>query len=268
MKIGKSIFKIILLVAFIYLVTAFGFYFFQEKFIFQVEKLPADYAFQFSDTFEEHFISMHDGVQVHALLFKTKQPVKGLILYFHGNADNLQRWGKYASDLTRLGYDVLMTDYRGYGKSGGEPSEENLYRDAQTIVEWSQQNFQYNRLIIYGRSLGAAVGSNLATHTESDYLILETPFDEIRSVAHPAFQPVTRFLSRRLILSNKEHLKQVKCGVLILHGTDDWVVPLESELKLKPFLKPSDEFIIIEGGGHKNLNEFEEYHRAIGKVLQ
>jgi len=266
-KTLTSILKVALLLALLYLLTAFGFYFFQERFVFQGDKLPADYAFQFNEAFEEHFISMHDGVQVNALLFTTKLPVKGLILYFHGNADNLQRWGKYAGDLTRLGYDVLMVDYRGYGKSGGEPSEAALYQDAQTVLDWSRQNFQYNRLILYGRSLGAAVASKLATSTEADYLILETPFDEINSVAHPVFKPVTRLLSKRMILSNKDHLQHVNFGVLVIHGTDDWVVPLESAIKLKAYLKPGDEFVIIEGGGHKNLNEFAEYHLAIATVL-
>ncbi len=253
--------------ALVYLLVAFGFYFFQERFVFQAEKLPDDYVFQFEDAFEEYFIHLHESVILNALLFKTNQPAKGLILYFHGNADNLQRWGKYAGDLTRFGYDILMVDYRGYGKSGGEPSEVTLYQDAQTVLDWSQQNLQYNRLIFYGRSLGAAVASKLATTNEANYLILETPFDEINSVAHPAFKPVTQLLSKRMILSNKDHLQHVNCGVLIIHGTDDWVVPLESAIKLKAFLKPGDEFVIIEGGGHKNLNEFAEYHRAIATVL-
>lgn len=268
MKKLLSILKIALLFALVYLLTAFGFYFFQERFVFQADKLPPDYNFQFAESFEEYFIPVQEGIVLNALLFKTQQPVKGLILYFHGNADNLQRWGNYAADLTQVGYDVLMVDYRGYGKSDGEPSEANLYQDAQVVFDWSRQNFQYNRLILYGRSLGAAVASKLATTNEADYLILETPFDEINTVAHPAFKPVTRFLAKRLTLSNKDHLHHVKCSVLVIHGTDDWIVPLESAIRLKDYLKTGDEFIIINGGGHKNLNEFAEYHRAIARVLQ
>lgn len=259
--------KILLLLALVYLLAAFVFYFFQERFVFQAEKLPDGYVFQFEDAFEEYFIPVHESVTLNALLFKTNQPAKGLILYFHGNANNLQRWGKYARDLTHFGYDVLMIDYRGYGKSSGEPSENALYQDAQTVLEWSRQNVQHNRLILYGRSLGAAVASKLATTAEADYLILETPFDEINSVAHPVFKPITQLLSKRMILSNTDHLQHVNCGVLVIHGTDDWIVPLESALNLKAFLKPGDQFVIIEGGGHKNLNEFAEYHRAIATVL-
>ncbi|MBX2962212.1 MAG: alpha/beta fold hydrolase [Cyclobacteriaceae bacterium] len=267
MKTIRAILKVTALLGFVYVFAAFVFYFFQERFVFQAEPLADDYSFQFDEPFEEYFIEVQEGISLNALLFKTDQPVKGLILYFHGNADNLQRWGRYAVDLTQYGYDVIMVDYRGYGKSGGEPSEATMYSDAQKILQWVKQDFQYSSLMLYGRSLGAAVASKLAITTDTDQLILETPFDEIRSVAHPVFQPVTRFLSKRLVLSNREHLKEVKCRVLIIHGTDDWIVPLESALKLKPFLKPGDEFVIIKGGSHKNLNEFKEYYSALAEVL-
>jgi poly(3-hydroxybutyrate) depolymerase len=86
-------------------------YMFQEKLIFQPTSLKADYAFKFNQSFEEFTIPTTDGEQLNALVFSPADSSKGLIFYFHGNAGNLQRWGQYAIDFTKLGYTVLMIDY-------------------------------------------------------------------------------------------------------------------------------------------------------------
>jgi pimeloyl-ACP methyl ester carboxylesterase len=255
----KSIGKVLGLVLLIYAAVCIGFYVSQDKIIFQSEKLPENYIFTFDQEFEEHFITTYDGKKINALLFPTQQQSKGLILYFHGNADNLQRWGKYAVDFTTLGYDVLMTDYRGYGKSEGTPNEEDFYKDAQTILQWSHDNIESKRLIIYGRSLGSAVASNLASTANPDLLILETPFEKLSGALY--------FLPSRYDFPNQAFLPKVKCRKIFIHGTDDWVVPLASAVKLKPFLNDNDRFIFIEGGSHNNLREFAEYHKTLKEVL-
>jgi fermentation-respiration switch protein FrsA (DUF1100 family) len=255
------------IVGLIYVVVCFLFWLFQDKFIFQPDKLDQDYTFQFDFQFEEFFIEANDGVQLNALLFKTSQPSKGLILYFHGNADNLQRWGQYAIDFTNLGYDILMVDYRGYGKSTGTPSEVNLYTDALTVWNWSKANISSSNTIIYGRSLGAAVASNLATKTNPDLLILETPFDQLKGVVYPSFVSNLYLFPSRFHFPNYKFLPGVKCNKVIMHGTNDWVVPLASAYRLKLLLNSDDIFVVIEGAGHNNLREFEPYHATLKEAL-
>ncbi|MEQ1586755.1 MAG: alpha/beta fold hydrolase [Cyclobacteriaceae bacterium] len=252
--------KILGIVLLTYLILLAGFYLFQDRFVFQSESLPTNYAFTFDQPFEEHFIATGTGDTLNALLFRSTQPAKGLILYFHGNADNLQRWGNYAVDFTSLGYDILMIDYRGYGKSTGTPDETIIYRDAQLVLNWSQANIPHGKLILYGRSLGSAIASNLATTTNPDLLILETPFDELNSALYT--------FSSKYKFPTKDFLVNVTCKRIIIHGTNDWVVPLSSALKLKPLLKAGDQFIIIEGGSHNNLRDFDEYHKALKEVLK
>ncbi|NOT73966.1 MAG: alpha/beta hydrolase [Cyclobacteriaceae bacterium] len=241
---------------------------FQDSLIFQKKSLASDYAFKFAEPFEEHFIKTEDGQSLNVIIFKSKNTSRGLILYFHGNADNLQRWGNYAVDLTSLDYDVLMMDYRGYGKSTGTPDEINLYKDAQTILDWSRQNLVYSRLIIYGRSLGSAVASHLATTANPELLILETPFDELKGAVHPPLKTVLGLFPLNYKFSNKEFLSLIKCKKVIIHGTNDWVVPLSSALELKPLLNEQDQFVIIKDGGHKNLRDFKEYHEVIRENLK
>lgn len=261
----RKISKVAGIVLLIYGIIAIGFYLLQDKIIFQPDRLPLDYSFTFSQCYREYFIPTSDGESLNVLLFNATQPSKGLLLYFHGNADNLQRWGEYAVDFTNLGYDVLMVEYRGFGKSTGTPNEKNLYADASTLLQWAQNNVPHSRLIIYGRSLGSAVASHLATKVTPALLILETPFDEIQGAIYPLFRPFVYFLPARYTFSNKENLQKVKSRKVIIHGTDDWVVPLSSALKLKPLLGPEDQFVIIEKGGHKNLRDFDLYHTTLKK---
>lgn len=241
---------------------------FQNKFIFRSVKLDKDYVFQFDQPFEEHFIPTEDGEVIHALSFKAAGPSKGLVLYFHGNANNLQRWGRNAVDLTSLGYDVLMIDYRGYGKSTGTPSEAVLYTDAIVVWTWAKAKFSFSRTIIYGRSLGSAIASNLAIRVNPDLLILETPFDELRGTIPPAFQPLLSVFPLRSTFPNYDHLAQVTCKKIIFHGTRDSIVPLSSALRLKPLLQQEDEFIVIPEGTHRNLRSFAVYKEKLAEVLK
>ena len=242
-----------------YLLTYGVVYWFQDELVFQGVPLRPDYQFQFNQPFEEYFIPVTDRDSIHAILFRTDSTAKGLIVYFHGNADNLQRWGEYAIDFTSIGYDVLMTDYRGYGKSSGVPGEEEFYQDSETVLRWAQENIPHFKLVIYGRSLGTAVACHLATKSRPALVILETPFDELRSALY-GFPSRYRFYNRDL-------LPNIATQVVILHGTRDLVVPLNSARKLKPLLKPGDLFVIVEGAGHGKLREFDLYHSTLASVL-
>lgn len=266
-KIRKVVIRTLLALVAVYLLMVTFLYFFQEQLIYQPEQLPANYVYQFNQPSEEFFIPAHDGVKLNALLFRTSVPAKGLLLYFHGNRDNLQRWGQYASDLTSVGYDVLMTDYRGYGKSGGTPEELQLYEDARTVWQWATKELPHPRLIIYGRSLGSAIASHLALEVQPEILILETPFDQLNGTPYAFFRPLLAVFSSNAHFPNNLHIPQIKGKVAIIQGTNDWVVPLSTAIKLKPLLKKDDVFIIIEGGGHNNLRDFREYHDALTKIL-
>jgi pimeloyl-ACP methyl ester carboxylesterase len=237
--------------------------FIQDKLVFQARHLPADHAFHFDESFREHVLKTRDGETLSVLHFLSGSS-KGLILYFHGNAGNLQRWGEYANDFTSLGYDVVMPDYRGYGKSTGAPSETTLYEDARTVKAWTD-SIPHKRLIIYGRSLGTGVATNLAADIDADLLILETPFYELKDAVNAWLKP---FVHLKYEFPNYRNLPRVKCRKIIIQGTDDAIVPFSSAIKLKPLLGPDDEFVVIEGAAHNNLTDFELYHRTLRKLLQ
>ena len=107
-------------------------YIFQERLVFKATKLDSDYEFLFDHDFDELNLEMEDGAVLNALHFKVDEP-KGLILYFHGNAGDLSKWGEIVKPLTQYGHEVLVVDYRGYGKSTGRRSKQKMLKDAETI---------------------------------------------------------------------------------------------------------------------------------------
>ncbi len=254
-----------LLLLIVLMAIASALYFFQDKLIFQAVKLGRDHTFSFGQPYEEHFIATQEGNEINALWFKPADP-KGLVIYFHGNADNLQRWGQYAVDITNLKYEVLMIDYRGYGKSNGEPSEKMLYEDAALVWDWAKGRTDHKKIVIYGRSLGSAVATHLAADVQPSLLLLETPFDELKGGTWLRY--LLSVVPLRSRFPTKDYLGKVAGKVVIFHGTDDWVVNLKSAERLKPLLKETDEFVIIPEGRHRNLRDFDLYHTKLAAALQ
>jgi pimeloyl-ACP methyl ester carboxylesterase len=257
----------IAMIVFYFLLLLF-FYLFRSRLIYQRTELPKSHKFEFAVPYQEYIIDTKDNDSLNLLHFKTDGNFKGLIFYLHGNADNLARWGTYAIDFTTLGYDVVMFDYRGYGKSTGIPNDQNLYEDAALVYNWAIGNVPTTKIVIYGRSLGSAVATQLAVAMKPDLLVLETPFADFKDVIYWPLKPALTIFPVEANFSNKDHLGLVSCRKVIFHGTDDWVVPLSSAQKLKPLLGPDDEFIIIEGGSHKNLRDFKLYHTTLSAALK
>lgn len=262
---AKRLVKIFLSIITGYLVLVTGIYLFQDKLVFQADKLEKDYSFEFSEDFIEITIIPTQDQEINALIFSIDNArLKGTVLYFHGNADNMQRWGEYAVDFTSQGYAVLMIDYSGYGKSSGIPSEETLYRNAEETWLWAQHHLPSTDFIIYGRSLGTAVASHLATNYKAKQLILETPFYQLNQARLSWLFP----FGLKYKFPNYQYLQNVASPITILQGDQDRIVSYESAAKLKEFLKPGDNFILIKGGKHKNLRDFKNYHLELSKTLK
>ncbi len=250
----------------IYLLMVSALYLLQEKMIFRPTSLPSEYVFQFGQPFEELFLETdRKGTVINALHFKLKAP-KGVVLYFHGNAGNLSRWGVIASELTKYNYDVFVMDYRTYGKSTGILSEDGLYNDAQHCYEYLV-GLGYSNIVVYGRSLGTAMALNVASKHKVSHVILETPFYSIADVAKKRFPvfPVEKLIKYHF--SNFESIEEVSSAMTIIHGTSDRVVPIKSSIKLFESAPKQTKFITVEKASHNNLSDFETYWQSIDGIL-
>ncbi|WP_460219847.1 alpha/beta hydrolase [Psychroserpens sp. MEBiC05023] len=261
----KKGFKILL---FLYVMIGASLYFLQEKILFLPTVLEQDYQYEFNYSFEEVFLKPSENVSINALHFKVENP-KGVILYFHGNAGDLSRWGTIAEFFVAQDYDVFIMDYRTYGKSKGKLSEQALYDDAQYCYDYLLKHYSKSDITFYGRSLGTGIATYLASNHQPKQLILETPYYSILDVAKHRFPifPVASLLKYQF--PSNEYIKKLNCPITIFHGTEDNVVPYSSAEKLFHVAPTGNtKFVTIEGGSHNNLIEFDDYRNEITNVLK
>jgi uncharacterized protein len=248
-------------------ITSVILYFLQEKLIFKPERLHQDFEFKYDAPFEELFFDIEPGVRINALHFYRPNPA-GLILYLHGNSRSIKGWAKYAKDFYRYNYDVVLVDYRGFGKSTGKRSEYKMLSDIQFVYKQLCLKYPEEHILVYGRSMGSGFATKIASDNSPRYLILDAPYYSFKKVA----ERFTPFLPHRFIL--RFHLRtdtwiqKVKCHTYIIHGTKDWLIPISHSKKLQALNPNKITLITIENGGHNNLPSFDEYHNFIRDILK
>ncbi len=253
----------------LYLVLCICVYVYQERLIFYPYYLAENHIFEFRENFEEiYLLNNAPNDRLHALWFKHKKEnlSQKVILYFHGNGGCLEGWGHVAPDFTHLGYDILIVDYRTYGKSRGKLSQKNLFDDAKIAFDFLKKHYKENDITIFGRSIGTGVATHLASQTKPERLILETPYNNFNDLLayHAYFLPVSLLCSYPL--RSDEYLKNVVCPVYIFHGTMDNTIPLIFGQKLAQNI-PKENLVIIENGNHNNLATFPIYQKKLKKIL-
>ena len=262
--------KLIIGIAAIYALTLAVLYIFQDRIIFHEKVLADDYQFEFPYPFKEIWLDTETKSRVNALYFYADSVKrKGVVVYYHGNARDLNRSGKFAPDFTKNGYDVLMIDYRGYGKSRGEFSEKGLIADAKVAYDYAKTLFPENKIVVYGKSLGSGIATQVAAANHPRLLLLETPYFNFPDVAGHFFPFVPFKTLSRYQFATDQFITKVKCPTHLFHGDDDGLVYYESSLKLCEVLGKSPDKILttIKGGEHRNLSKFVEYHTALDSCL-
>jgi uncharacterized protein len=242
-------------------------YFLQDLFIFKPEKLHPDFQFRYDSPFRELNFDVEKGVRINGLHFFRENPV-GLILYFHGNSRSIKGWARYARDFYRYNYDVVLVDYRGFGKSTGKRGEAEMLTDMQFVYNRLKEQYTEQHLIVYGRSLGSGFAARLAADNHPRYLILDAPYYNFRKVIERfiPFLPVRYVL--RYHLRTDKWIPRVQCPVYILHGTKDWLIPIRHSEQLQKLNPRKITLIRIHGGRHNNLPKFSEYHNFIRDILK
>jgi alpha-beta hydrolase superfamily lysophospholipase len=248
-------------------ITAFMFLL-QEKLIFLPTQLPQDYVYNFERPFEEFFIETTDGARLNALRFTIENP-KGIVLYYHGNAGDLSRWGEITSFFLQFDYEVLVMDYRTYGKSTGTLNERELYKDASLFYDKAMEWFSEEKIVVYGRSLGSTFAAHVAAENEPKQLILEAPFLSLEAVAKKRywFLPIKPML--KYTFPTSEIIKGIKSPITIFHGMDDTVVPYENGALLQKIPSETEcKLVTITKGSHNDLINFSEYQEEIKRLLK
>ena len=242
-------------------------YLLQDKFIFKPEKLSPDFEFKYDAPFEEINFDVAPSVRINGLHF-FRNETKGIILYFHGNSRSIKGWAKYARDFYRYDYDVVLVDYRGFGKSTGKRGEEDMLQDMQFVYKSLADKYGEENLIVYGRSLGSGFAAKLAADNHPRYLILDAPYYNFKRVVERFLPFLPLQLVLRYHLRTDRWIPKIKCHIYIIHGTKDWLIPIKHSEALQKISPRKITLIRIHGGGHNNLTKFDEYHNFIRDILK
>ncbi len=177
--------------------------------------------------FEDLALTTEDGVRLHGWYVPVPGP-RGVILFAHGNAGNISHRLDSIDLFHRLGFDVLIFDYRGYGASAGRPSEQGTYLDI--AAAWRElterRDIPARRIVLFGRSLGGPVAAWLAAREQPAGLILESTFTSLPDLAADIYPYLPTRPLLRYRYPTAQHLTEVTAPVLVIHSKDDEVVPL------------------------------------------
>ncbi|MGH2552828.1 MAG: alpha/beta hydrolase [Chitinophagaceae bacterium] len=264
----KKFFKWLQIVIIIYVLFGATLYFLQDAILFHPVSLKRDHHYNFPEPHREINIAINDKDTLSLVDFSsTDTSTRGIVLYFHGNKKNISWYSKYIPYFTRHGYQVLMIDYPGFGKSTGKLTEQKLYDWALQVYKIAHKRFSADSIIIYGKSMGTGIAAQLAAKRDCKRLILETPYYDFPSVVshYLPLYPVRWML--HYDLPTYEYLKVVSAPVTIFQGTKDKLVTYSNAKRLKPILKKGDEFITIKGAGHNNLYKYKELTGKLDSLL-
>ena len=201
----------------------------------------------------EVWMESADGTSIHGLWWDgpANSPA---VLFLHGNAQEVYSWSLVREDLAATGARLLIIDYRGYGKSGGEPSEEGLYMDGRAALEWLEGNGVPGRLtFVFGKSLGGGVACEIARGRELAGLVLESTFTSLSSVARNLFPFARGIMGPDDAYESIKKLPEISCGVLVVHGEEDALIPFAEGLELYRAVRGPREMYAVEGAGHNDV---------------
>jgi len=215
-----------------------------------------------------------DGDRLHGWFSPTAlTPAKATIIYFHGNGGNIRNVGWLGEQLNRRGFNILLFDYRGYGRSEGSlEDEQGLFADGEAAYEYlvNERHVDPQSIVLYGQSLGTAAVTNLAASRECAAIVIEsgmTSASDMASIALPWLPRQLHFLGRNRFDSVHE-ITQVHCPVLISHGEPEDTIPTEQGRALFAAANEPKELIVVPGAGHNVVgNGGEKYFDQIARFL-
>ncbi len=226
-----------------------------------LDATPTDWGLDYDDV----TLETDDGVALHAW-YIPHPDARRTVLFLHGNAGNISHRRESIEIFHRLGNNVLIIDYRGYGQSAGSPSETGLYLDA--AAAWRHLTVARGAdpadVIIFGRSLGGAVAAHLASQVTAGGVICESSFSSARDFAHQVFPLLSRLVVLRYQFDAASALARGSSPVMILHSPDDEIMPFALGRRLYEAAAEPKRFVTLRGDHNTGfLTSQPDYERAL-----
>lgn len=229
-------------------------YFFANRAVYYPSKYPQGFwDLQSQVAASDVWLNTPDGVKLHAWFVK-REETRLVTLFLHGNAGNVTDRIPHIREIVAAGSSVLILDYRGYGKSGGRPTEHGLYIDSETAFTYLLgQGYRARQIILHGESLGTAVAVDLAGRRPCAGLILEAPFTSGSDVAGTVIPVLGPLLVRSF--NSVPKVRWILKPKLFMQGDRDEIIPLRFGQSLYAAAQAPKSFWIIEGAGHNDIIE-------------
>ncbi len=200
-------------------------------------------------------LTAEDGVELHGWWWDAGEGAP-TVLFFHGNAGNVAGRLGTAEMMVRRGISTFHLDYRGYGRSEGDPSEAGVRRDAEAALAWvAVETGGEDRIVLHGRSLGGAVAVGLAADREVAGLVVESTFTSLEEMGKQVYPVLPSFLFRRLRgrFDSLEAISRVRAPILVIHGTSDDLIPFRMGEALHERAPEPKALFTVDGAGHNDL---------------
>lgn len=241
-----------------YLLMLAGLYLFQRSFIYPAPSAQAPLP----PGHERVVLETADGLSL-AAAYKPARDGRPTVVFFHGNGDNWGGASAATATLAKAGYGILLPEYRGYSGNPGSPSETGLYQDGRAAIGWlGVKGIAPDRIVLVGNSLGSGVATQLAVEHEPAALVLISPFASLPGIAaEKIWWAPARWLVRDKF-DNLGKIARVDAPLLLLHGTDDAVIPSSHSERLAR-ANPRARLVKVEGAGHELA--YRGYAQALGK---
>ena len=242
-------------------------YFQQPQMIFfplrELSQTPADWGLGYEDV----TLDTADNVRLHGWYIPNPQSEQ-VLLFFHGNAGNISHRRDSIELFHRLGLNIFIIDYRGYGKSEGTISSQNqIFKDVQTVYENLKSRYNEDKIIVLGYSIGTGIATKLASKNNPKLLILQAPYYSMVDMMKRYYPIIPTFLLKYKFETNI-YIKDCKVPIVIFHGNRDTVIPYESSRKIKELIKDAGTLIIMHGQGHNGMSNNMKYLTELKKILE
>jgi len=241
----------------------------QERLLFEPTPLPPDEPLVDDPDVHEHWIDV-PGARLSVAQLRRPDP-RGVVFFLHGNSGNLRDCLVDLDAFRQVNFDVVMCDYRGYGKSSGcIVSEEQLRSDVRTV--WAQFAAQYQgkRVVIAGQSLGTALAAGLgaelcAAGHGPDLTLLVSPYSSMRALADELY-PWVPHQVLRYPLHTAEHAARLSGPLMLIHGDKDELIGIHHSHALRT-AAPAAQLLCVEGAGHSDMHKFPSFREALAGAL-
>ena len=205
---------------------------------------PADWGMAYEDV----SFTTDDGVELHGWYLPHPQTDRTL-LFLHGNAGNMSHRQASIEIFHRIPFNVFIFDYRGYGQSGGRPSEQGLYRDARAAWDYlvQRRGIAPQQIAVFGRSLGGAVAADLAAAVRPGALVLESTFSSARDMVQVIYPVLSWLIVSRFDFATAERVARVESPLLVLHSPQDEIMPFSLGQAVYQAASPPKAFVELRG---------------------